>query len=145
MCNASRDYWRAKKDTEQVPLEAEDLIAPATADAEERLVRSLTIAVGKVHEAERFGGGLHDRSYLTEEKLVQVACECVFATVEEAAANHHPGMDDPGGISVRAKYAHALHGEMRGLIKALAFHVDHAPHEAVRGHLVHTSAQNMLM
>lgn len=45
VCNASRDYWRSKKDTEQVPLEAEDLIAPATADAEERLVRSLTIAV----------------------------------------------------------------------------------------------------
>ena len=45
VCNASRDYWRAKKDTDQMPLEAEDLIAPATADAEERLVRSLTIAV----------------------------------------------------------------------------------------------------
>lgn len=45
VCNASRDYWRAKKDTEQLPLEADDLIAPATADAEERLVRSLTIAV----------------------------------------------------------------------------------------------------
>jgi RNA polymerase sigma factor (sigma-70 family) len=45
VCNASRDYWRAKKDTEQVPLEAEDYMAPATADAEERLVRSLTIAV----------------------------------------------------------------------------------------------------
>jgi RNA polymerase sigma factor (sigma-70 family) len=45
VCNASRDYWRAKKYTEQVPLEAEELIAPATADTEERLVRSLTIAV----------------------------------------------------------------------------------------------------
>jgi RNA polymerase sigma factor (sigma-70 family) len=45
VCNASRDYWRSKKNSEQVPLDAEDLIAPATADAEERLVRSLTIAV----------------------------------------------------------------------------------------------------
>jgi RNA polymerase sigma factor (sigma-70 family) len=45
VCNASRDYWRSKKYTEQVPLEAEEFIAPATADAEERLVRSLTIAV----------------------------------------------------------------------------------------------------
>jgi len=45
VCNASRDYWRAKKGAEQVPIEAEEYVAPATADAEERLVRSLTIAV----------------------------------------------------------------------------------------------------
>ncbi|MBV9496453.1 MAG: sigma-70 family RNA polymerase sigma factor [Acidobacteria bacterium] len=44
VCNASRDYWRAKKGTEEVPIEAE-YAAPATADAEERLVRSMTIAV----------------------------------------------------------------------------------------------------
>jgi len=45
VCNASRDYWRARKSTEPMPEEAEEYAAPATADAEERLVRSLTIAV----------------------------------------------------------------------------------------------------
>jgi RNA polymerase sigma factor (sigma-70 family) len=45
VCNASRDYWRARKDTESMPDDATDFVAPATADAEERLVRSLTIAV----------------------------------------------------------------------------------------------------
>jgi RNA polymerase sigma factor (sigma-70 family) len=45
VCNASRDYWRAKKGTEDVPIEAAEYVAPVTADAEERLVRSMTIAV----------------------------------------------------------------------------------------------------
>ena len=45
VCNASRDYWRSKKETEPLPPEGEEWAAPATADTEERLVRSLTIAL----------------------------------------------------------------------------------------------------
>jgi len=45
ICNASRDYWRARKHLEPMPEDVEQYVEAATADAEERLVRSLTIAV----------------------------------------------------------------------------------------------------
>jgi RNA polymerase sigma factor (sigma-70 family) len=45
VCNASRDYWRARKNIEPLPDDVGELIEGATADAEERLVRSLTISV----------------------------------------------------------------------------------------------------
>ncbi len=45
VCNASRDYWRARKHLEPMPEDVEQYVEAATIDAEERLVRSLTIAV----------------------------------------------------------------------------------------------------
>lgn len=45
VCNGSRDYWRARKNVDPMPEDAEEYVEAATIDAEERLVRSLTIAV----------------------------------------------------------------------------------------------------
>lgn len=46
VCNASRDYWRARKNTEPLPEDiAESVELMTTPDAEERLVRSLTVGM----------------------------------------------------------------------------------------------------
>jgi RNA polymerase sigma factor (sigma-70 family) len=45
VCNASRDYWRAKKKTDPLPEGIEDYLESPAGHAEERLVQSLSIAV----------------------------------------------------------------------------------------------------
>ena len=45
VCNASRDYWRARKNLDPMPEDAGEYMEPTTGDAEERLVRRLTIVV----------------------------------------------------------------------------------------------------
>lgn len=58
VCNASRDYWRARKHLDPLPDDPEQLVEAPDTDTEERLVRSLTISLALTRLGRKCGEAL---------------------------------------------------------------------------------------